>query len=148
MKTPVFFRFLAIVIAMLILFQSCKVYHKQNVTINEAVSSEKKVKVHLSNNKKYAFCKLIYKQGQLYGITKINTAAATSLDTLMVGCTVDGKVAKIKLNENTIKEIHLYNKTISRIISIAGPIVIVVVIVGVIIGTSMNNMSLGSMPLI
>lgn len=146
MKTCVLFRFLATAIAMSILFQSCKVYHTQNVTINEAVSSEKKVKVVLLNNEKYAFCKLIYKQEQLYGITKINSAAATSLDTLMVGCTVDGKVAKIKLNENTIKEIYLYNKTLSRVISIAGPIVIVVVIV--IIGVSKRNMSFGAMQLI
>ena len=145
MKTSVFFRFLAIAIAMSILFQSCKVYHKQNVTLHEAVSSEKKVKIVLLNNEKYAFCKLVYKQEQLYGITKINSRAATSLDTLMVGCTLDGKIAKIKLNENTIKEIHLYNKTLSRAISIAGPVIIVVVIVGVIIGASMSNMSLGSM---
>lgn len=136
-----FFRFLAITIAMSILFQCCKVYHKQSVTINEAVSSEQKVKVVLLNNEKYAFCKLIYKQEQLYGITKINSTAATSLDTLMVGCTLDGKIAKIKLSENSIKEIHLYNKALSRAISIAGPIVIV----GIIIGVSMSNMSLGSM---
>ncbi len=108
MKPSVFFRFLAIsIIAISILCQSCKACYKQNVTINEAVSSEKKVKVVFVNNEEYAFCRLIYKKGQLYGITNINSSVAKSLDTLMVGCTLDGKIAKIKLNKHTIKEINL-----------------------------------------
>lgn len=107
MKWYVFFRFFAITIVICAFFQSCKVYNTQSVSIHEAVSSKKNVKVVLVNNEKYTFCKLVYKKEQLCGITKINSKAAKSLDTLMVGCTVDGKIAKIKLSEYYIKEIYL-----------------------------------------
>lgn len=107
MKSILFF---IVLLTFSVLFQGCKTYYDQNVSINEAVSSEKKVKVELINSEKYTFCKLMYKEEQLYGITKINSKAAKSLDTLMVGCTVDGKIAKIKLNKTFIKGIYLMNK--------------------------------------
>jgi len=89
------------------MFQGCKIYYHNSVTIEQAIVSEKKLKLTLTNGEKYTFCKLIKKENQLYGITKIHSTTAKKMDSLIVRCTVNGKFAKIKLFKKDIKEIYL-----------------------------------------
>jgi len=77
------------------------------VTVDQGISSSKKLKVIMVDGESYSFCRLIKKENQLYGITKINSATGRKLDSLIERCSVNGKIAKIKLFENNIKEIHL-----------------------------------------
>ncbi|MFD1293056.1 hypothetical protein ACFQ5N_04320 [Lutibacter holmesii] len=108
MKVTFFFKCFILVFAVL-LFQGCKVYHTQKVTLEEAIAAKQKVKV-LMWDKKFTFCKLIYIDNQLYGTHKITSTTAKKLDNLMVGCSLDGKTAKFKLNELEIQEIYLCKK--------------------------------------
>ena len=102
-------KFFIVFLVALLLCHSCKVYQIHNVTLEEAIASKENVKV-IMWDKKYTFCKLMYKEEQLYGIDKITSTTAKKLDHLMAGCSLDGKIAKFKLDENDIQEIYLRNK--------------------------------------
>lgn len=88
-------------------FHNCKVYNNQSSSINEAVIINKEVKVITENNNTYYFFKLVKIENQLYGITKINSTTAKKLDSLIERCSVNGKIAKIKLFENQIKDVYI-----------------------------------------
>lgn len=107
MKTSKLIRFIAVLFLFTICFQSCKVYQSQHVPVEEAILSQKRVKVITVNNDKYFFKKLFVKQDTLYGVTKINSVTAKKLDNKIIRCTVDGKMAKIILDTNSIKGIYL-----------------------------------------
>lgn len=108
MKVTFLLKFVTVFLVVL-LCHSCKVYHTQNVTLDVAIASKDNVKV-IMWGEKYTFCKLMYKGKQLYGIDKITSTTAKKLDHLMVGCSLDGKIAKFKLDENEIQEIYLRGK--------------------------------------
>ena len=102
-----FINIVRMLLLMCIMFKSCKVYYEHSVSVEQAVSTEKKVKLILNNNETYTFYKLIKSENQLFGITKINSVTAKKLDTLIVRCNVNGEIAKIKLFKKNIKEIYL-----------------------------------------
>jgi hypothetical protein len=105
-----YLKIIVTILVFLMVFQSCKVYQKQPVSLLEAVTSEKKVRVVYLNAEKYAFCKLILNEERLYGVTKIHSRTAKKLDTCIVNCSVDGKVVKIKLQKEQIQDIFLLDK--------------------------------------
>lgn len=145
MKFLKIIQFISILLSFTILFQSCKVYHKQNVTINDAVLSEKSVKIISTTNENYFFYKLFIKDDNLYGVTKINSATAKKLDCNITRCTVDGKKAKINLDQNSIKEIYLKNEKLSKALTIVSPIVIVSGVIVIVYVVGSNSVSFDSM---
>ena len=79
---------------MCIMFKSCKVYYEHSVSVEQAVSTEKKVKLILNNNETYTFYKLIKSENQLFGITKINSVTAYNKTLFIVGPDVNRQTPK------------------------------------------------------
>lgn len=102
------FKILSFTLSLLLLFQSCRVYHRDSVPLYEAIQSEKKVKIKTTSNKTLKFSKLTIEDGKLYGI-KSNYNS--------------GEYKKILLDENKLQTIRLHNKPLSIVLGIIIPIV-------------------------
>ena len=102
-------RLVCISLTMLIILQSCRVYHSKPVTLEEASKSQKRVKVKTNDNKTLKFNKVVFEDGQFYG--------------------VKGKgdnVSKTVLNMEDLQQVRLHNKSLSTILGIAVPIITIV----------------------
>jgi len=91
-------QYTCIVLTALLLFQSCRVYKKVPVTINEAVTSEKRIKIKTLDGNKLKFKRVVIVDGNYYGIKKVN-----------------GKLEKIPIDLNTIDTVREHNTTLSII---------------------------------
>ena len=84
---------IALFLAILVLFQCCKVYYKEPVSIDEAINHEiKKVKIITNDDRKLVFYSIYYKEDKLYGLLKAKK----------------GK-SEVLIKEESIKEIYFLN---------------------------------------
>ena len=100
-------KFIGTLLSILILFQSCRVYHATSVTLKQAVMEEKRVKVRMKNMEKFRFQRIGFESGQFYGVKRIK-----------------GKIVRIPLSQEEIGYIKLHNKTWSVIYGIITGVVI------------------------
>ncbi len=143
MKTiRLYLKKISIFLLFLITFQSCSVYHSKTATVDEAVLSNDKVKVITNSNDIYKLHKLKMEDGQVYGVLKkgYETAERLADQGIIKYSDSDSKYETIQIKDNTIKEIHLKNKVLSTVITIAIPVVGVAVILIIMV----NNMSFSS----
>ena len=99
----------------LILFQSCKAYYKDSVTLDQAVKEHKRAKVETVTKQTYKFKTISFENGQYYGIKMVK-----------------GESVKIPIDQANLSKVRLENKSLS-VIGEIGLIVLVVfvAIVGV-----------------
>lgn len=71
MKTTIL-KGIAYALSALMLLQSCVVYNKIPVSVDEAIATKKRVKVYTTENETYEFNKLVKEEGILYGIKNIH----------------------------------------------------------------------------
>lgn len=90
------FRLTSLVLTILIVFQSCRVYKKNPITIDEAVKSERRIKIKTLDNNKFKFKRVIIEESNYYGIKRVN-----------------GDLEKVPIMLNTIDNIRVHNKTMS-----------------------------------
>lgn len=79
-----------------LILQSCAVYHKEAVSLDDAVASNGKVLITKTDGAKLKLKKVELIDGKYYGITKVK-----------------GQTEKIILIENDIRTIRIFNKTAS-----------------------------------
>ena len=127
---------ISVFLLFLITFQSCSVYHSKTATIDEAVRSNNKVKVLTNSNEIYKLHQLKMEDGKVYGVLKKGSETAERLADQGIIKYTDSKYETIQIKDNTIKEIHLKNKTLSTVLSIAIPVVGVAVILIILIDTT------------
>ncbi|MEN8125433.1 MAG: hypothetical protein ABFR32_09920 [Bacteroidota bacterium] len=106
----------------LITLQSCSVYHSKLVAVDEAIQSERKVKVKTNTNDTYTFKKLQIKDEQLYGITNKNSTTSKKLSEQVVADNINSKEVSIILPDDTFKEIRIKNNSMPTVLSVALPI--------------------------
>ena len=94
-----------------LIFQSCGVYKKTSVTLDEAVNADRKVLVVKKDNTKLKFIRIEQIDGMYYGHLKTK-----------------GEIEKIPLTESDLKTIRVLDKTLTTI----GNVAIVVGSLGVI----------------
>ena len=111
-------KWISFLLAIIFLFQSCKVYHNKTATVDEAVRSFKRVKINSYGNHVYKFENLQIQEGQLFGLAKRSSKTAETLSVQIVEVKENNKYVKIHILDNTIKEIHIQNKTMSIIVPI------------------------------
>jgi len=100
----------ALFLAILVLFQSCKLYDKRPVQIEQAIGThEKGVKVITNDGRQFILNSLYYEEDILYG--ELHKPKA-------------GQDVTVKINPDSIKEIRLYSQKKSRIVSIVVTIVV------------------------
>ena len=98
----------ALILSMLILLQGCTVYKSTPITIEQVAIGEQKVKVITKHNTKLKFKKVVIENEKLYGVRK-----------------VDGIDVKLLLDRNSIDTIKAKDKTLSIILSIGIPVIII-----------------------
>jgi len=114
---------LAVLFASLILLQSCVVaYHGTNVSLEQAAQQDSKVKVKTITNETYEFRHIVFEDGKFYGVQKRGS-----------------EMVNIPLEVNELNMVRLHDKTMSTVLSITIP----VVLIGVLIALIGSNVSLG-----
>ena len=96
--------YLVLLFASLILLQSCVVYQKTNVSLEQAVNAEVKTKVITKANETYKFHRISFEDGKFYGVTKKTSGYKN--------------VAKIPLEDTEINKVLLKDKSTSTILSV------------------------------
>ena len=96
----------ALFCATLIFFQGCTVYKSANVTLEEAVRAETKVKIIKKNGEKVNYFRVTFEDGYYKSIEKIGEGTA-----------------KTQLAVNDIEKIQIKDKVLSTVLSIS-PVVI------------------------
>lgn len=92
----------------LIMLQSCVAYKSQNFTLEEAAKTDSKVKVQTVTNENLKFKRIGVENGQYYGVKKVK-----------------GELVKVPLDRTMLNKIKVKDKTLSTILTIALPIVII-----------------------
>ena len=113
------------------LMQGCKVYHSKTATVDEAILTQKRVKVKTDNGDTYKYDKIQKEDNKLYGIVKWESRNAKKLSKQMVEGILIGEYVKYPLKENTIKEYHLQNETLAWLLPIVIPISLIGITLGV-----------------
>jgi len=118
-------KLIAYAMSALILMQSCIVYHKSPVTVDEAVATNNLVKIYTTENKEYKFKKLVKEEDNIYGISSLDGRNSKNVFAPYVKeIDQDNNLVKILLPFD-IKEIHTINKngsTIATLAVIFGPL--------------------------
>ena len=129
-------KWIAITLIILLVFQSCRVYHSKTATVEEATLFSQHIKIRSTSDETYRFKTLLRGDGKLYGITWRKGSTANKLSeqvVLVLG--KDKDQVKILLDENTIREYHLQNKTMSILIPILSPVILAALLfVGLVYG--------------
>ena len=105
------FKLIAIVLSVTFLLQSCKTYQSKSSTVEDAILSQKQVKVKTADNKSYIFESVQMEGDQLIGVAKRKSKTAKELVSQIITENPDSKFVKIQLPDNFVNEIHLGNNT-------------------------------------
>ncbi len=130
-------RCVAFLSSILILFQSCSVYHSSTSSVDQAISSQSKVKVKVDQDDPYIFKRLERHNKNVYGVVNVNSATFRRLREQVIDPDYEKKSALILLNDQDLKNIHEKNYGLSTAINIAVP----VILVGVAAGVAASNVS-------
>ena len=120
----------SILFALLLMLQSCSVYHSGTVSVDEAVAAESKVKVITEDHEKYKFQRLEKENDHLVGYVKPLSGTAKKLTDMP--SQPEGRFLKVDLSNIAVETIKLRNNTLSTIINIAIPVVAVVAPIAVV----------------
>ena len=131
-------KLIALMLSIVVLMQSCRVYHSATVSVDEAISSQKRVKVKSNDNETYRIKKLDKNNGKLYGVAHLNSDAAHYLSSYLIDNTNGGKYVDILIPDKFISKIQLHNKSLSTVLTVLLPIIAI----GGLLTIAVANMSL------
>jgi hypothetical protein len=115
----------ALFFSVLILFQGCTVYQSVNVTLDEAVRADNKVRIEKRNGEEVKYYRVVkFNDGNYYGKIKVN-----------------GMFDNLLIDENNIVKVQIKDQKTSTILTVAIPVVIIGVII-VVIAKSLENMNI------
>jgi hypothetical protein len=129
---------IALLLAVIFLVSSCRVYHSGLVSVDEAVTSSKRVKVKSYDDEIYRFKKLEINKGKLYGVATRNSDAAHYLSPYIIDQTNDDKYVGILIPDEFISKIQVQNKGLSTVLTVLIP----VIAIGGFLTLTARNMSL------
>jgi hypothetical protein len=129
-------KLIAYSLAVLMLMQSCVVYHKTPVSVDEAVASNNMVKIYTTENKIHKFEKLVTEDGKIYGIKSIRQMSfdlnKKLYTTYIKEIDQDKGLVKI-LFPFEIEEVYTKNKTMSNlatVVMVFSPLIIMAILIG------------------
>ena len=105
-----------LLLAWLIVFQSCVVYHKTPATLEQAANERIKTKITTSNGEVVKFDHVAYEEGMFYGMEKKS-----------------GRIQKTPLRQDNVSAVQLKNKKASgwaNVAIVTGSIIIMVMVAG------------------
>ncbi|HSI70172.1 MAG TPA: hypothetical protein VK941_08055 [Gillisia sp.] len=117
MKTKLrIFRVISCLLTIVILGQSCTIYRSAGISVDEAVESQNKVRVKTKLNQNYIFKRLEKDTAGVYGIADQKSRPARELSHHITSRNLPEYQVKIKLQEDSIKEIKPRDKTLSIVV--------------------------------
>ena len=105
-------RIVALILVVIMLLQSCTVYKKTSITLNQAVQNESKVKVK-TKSENLKFNRIGIENGNYYGVKKIQ-----------------GEMIKIPLDIKTVMSVKEKNEsasTIATVLVVTGSVIAIIV---------------------
>ena len=118
-----YLKVVALFFSALILLQGCTVYKSANVTLEEAVMAETKVKVIKKNGEEVKFKRIIFEDGHYKSIKDLG-----------------GGTVKTQIEVDKIEKVQLKDKVLSTIMSFGIPLIIIGGLATVSMGaTSLSN---------
>lgn len=115
------FKIISCLLVISILSQSCNIYHSSNLSVEEAIETNGKVRLRTNSGEHYIFKRIGKDEEGVYGVAQKKSKASRQLvNDIRQEESADDKV-KIKLTENSIEEIKAQNKTLSVLV----PLIIV-----------------------
>jgi len=99
----------ALFFSVLILFQGCTVYKSANVTLEEAVKANTKVRIKTKDHKILKFKNMEIENGIYYGLMNFK----------------EKKWVKTQINENNIEKLQVKDKVLSTIITFGIPVILI-----------------------
>ena len=103
----------------LILFQSCAVYQKTPVSLEQASKQDVRAKIKTKTNESFLVLKIIYEDDKYYGLQRVN-----------------GEKIRITLHADDTNSIRLHDKTLSTVLSIGMPLGIIIGSFGIMVALS------------
>lgn len=91
-------KLIVLIFLVVILFQGCKAYYAESVTLEQAVKEHKRAKVETGKNQTFKFQSIIFENDQYYGVKIVN-----------------GENVKIPINQTDLSKVRLENKSMSVI---------------------------------
>ena len=85
-------KLIALIMSLIMLFQSCKAYYNDSVTLHQASQEFKRTKIQNKDNGIIKFRGVKMEDNQYYGVNKVK-----------------GELVKIPIDENFIKSVKLEN---------------------------------------
>ena len=117
------FKSVALILSMLILLQGCTVYKSANVTLEEAVKADTKVRVRTNDHQTLKFKNIEVENGIYYGLMNFKN-----------------RWVKTQINEDNIEKLQVKDKRLSSIITFGIPVIIIGIIA---IEIAVNGFSVG-----
>ena len=104
MKTPVrLLKTCTVLLSLLLLTQSCRVYRSTSLTLEEAVAADRRVRIKTTDNKTLKFSKIVYEEGIYYGIKEKYRG-----------------MERIELQPESIQQIRPVNRSVTGVINALG----------------------------
>ena len=98
---------IALFLSIVVLFQCCKVYDKNSVTIEQAINKDhkkaKRIKIDLVDGEKLILDSIYYKDNELYGLLAKPKEETSSTKAVKV-------IEELKIDEDKIVQIRLQNR--------------------------------------
>jgi len=86
---------LGILLVVVLLFQSCQVYKSKSSTLDEAVASNQRVKIHSISGERIKYKKIIKKEGLYYGLVKKDTVKINT-----------SEIARLRLKDHALSTVY------------------------------------------
>ncbi|HKJ48922.1 MAG TPA: hypothetical protein VJ973_07520 [Christiangramia sp.] len=122
-----------------VLFQSCSIYHSDNISLEQAVDTNRKVRITTDAGDKLKFRWIENEGGRYYGHTKVSSGTSKKLQSLGVIGKEQGKLYSFGLETLNIDKIQAKNYSGSTLATIGVSVVGLLAIIFAIGGVSMNN---------
>jgi len=111
-------KLLALILSVIILFQSCAVYQKTPVSLEQASKQDVRAKIKTKTNESFLVLKIIYEDDKYYGLQRVN-----------------GEKIRIALHADDINSIRLI-ETSPNFRSILLPLGIILALSGILVVSS------------
>ena len=121
------------------LFQSCSIYHADNISLEQAADTNRKVRITTDAGDKLKFKRIKNEGGNYYGHTKVSSGTSKKLQSLGVIGNEKGELYSFGLETLNIDKIQAKNYSGSTLATIGISIVGLLAIIAVIAGSSFNN---------
>ena len=112
------------ILSLLILLQSCTVYHTATASVDEAIQSNNKVKVDIEMDDPYRFKEIKVFENEYYGLVKVNSDTYKRLTNRKKMDSDSEKFKYVQVYEQELGDIHLKNKGASTALNVGIPVLV------------------------